>query len=280
MPNDTLHIHRWNGDLMFDPPTTAGFVFSYLGPRMVRLPTPRIVARYVATGEITIAGAGQRMRLTKGEIAIGPEGMMAESRIRPGGHCLGVSFYLPRYQRWAPNDVPFVKLDAEASEFTRSLRDIGDKSADYLRYAPSQLLSRAEGLLSEFHELLVRTQVELDLIAAQKDKTRVTLFSRIQSARTMLRSDVTGVNSIDDVAQSIGLSKFHFCRTFKVLTGQSPIDYRDTVRFELARNAILGGASVSSVAAKLGYANQFSFSNAFKRHFGSAPSHYKGRSEL
>jgi AraC family transcriptional regulator len=56
-------------------------------------------------------------------------------------------------------------------------------------------------------------------------------------------------------ASDAGLSRFHFCRSFKESTGLSPHAWLRQYRLEQAMNMLRDtDASVASVAAALGYA--------------------------
>ena len=49
------------------------------------------------------------------------------------------------------------------------------------------------------------------------------------------------------------------------------------MKMESALEHLRHGESVCETAARLGYANQFVFSRAFKKHFGSSPKNFAGR---
>ncbi|WP_328335257.1 helix-turn-helix transcriptional regulator [Kribbella sp. NBC_00382] len=57
------------------------------------------------------------------------------------------------------------------------------------------------------------------------------------------------------------------------LTGESPLGYLTDLRMTLAADLLAEpGASVGAVARRIGYADAFSFSAAFKRERGISPS--------
>jgi AraC-like DNA-binding protein len=78
------------------------------------------------------------------------------------------------------------------------------------------------------------------------------------------------------LAQHVGLSRAAFARRFSDAIGQAPIGYLTEWRMALAADLLREpDASVASVAARVGYPSPFTFSTAFKRHFGSSPRHHR-----
>jgi AraC family transcriptional regulator, alkane utilization regulator len=82
--------------------------------------------------------------------------------------------------------------------------------------------------------------------------------------------------AVGDVASEVGLSRSAFAAHFRRLVGESPKRY--ITRTRLAHAAALlhkTDASIAEIAARAGYASEFSFSKAFKRTFGIAPGAYR-----
>lgn len=82
---------------------------------------------------------------------------------------------------------------------------------------------------------------------------------------------------IENIAYSLGLNRSYLTRLFKDATGFSLQDYLLTYRMKIAVKLLLENKmSVADVALQVGYGDTFTFSKAFKRHFGKSPSKYKG----
>lgn len=89
-----------------------------------------------------------------------------------------------------------------------------------------------------------------------------------------LSEDVT----LDDVAGAVGLSKFHFVRSFKESVGLSPMRYLKSLRVDLAKRALAReDAPISMVAAGAGYRDLSTFNKYFKTLTGETPSRYRDR---
>ncbi|MGY4431860.1 AraC family transcriptional regulator [Bradyrhizobium sp. F1.13.1] len=93
-----------------------------------------------------------------------------------------------------------------------------------------------------------------------------------------LRSDSEADVSLDALASDAGLSRFHFCRSFKESTGLSPHAWLRQHRLEQAMNMLReSDESIVSVAAALGYSSQTAFAAAFKKLTGETPSDWRRR---
>lgn len=76
-----------------------------------------------------------------------------------------------------------------------------------------------------------------------------------------------------EVAASVGLSKFHFLREFKRITGQTMTHYLNTIRCEYAKNLLESGQyTVKEAAFLCGFTNNSYFSNVFLEYTGLLPS--------
>ncbi len=78
------------------------------------------------------------------------------------------------------------------------------------------------------------------------------------------------------LAQLAGMSRSGFAATFHDLVGDSPRRYLTRWRMHLATRALRGSSdSLAQIAARVGYASEFSFSKAFKCELGIPPSIYR-----
>ncbi|GAA0940276.1 AraC family transcriptional regulator [Pseudonocardia zijingensis] len=78
------------------------------------------------------------------------------------------------------------------------------------------------------------------------------------------------------LAAEASLSRATFARRFTRLLGLAPLAYVTDWRMALAREELRAGdASLAAVARSLGYASEFSFAAAFKRHHGVAPGRWR-----
>lgn len=82
--------------------------------------------------------------------------------------------------------------------------------------------------------------------------------------------------SVEVIADKVGISRVHFYRKMKDLTGQSPRDYLKYVRLKEAARLISEkpNIDITSVSVAVGFKSLSSFSTNFKALFGKSPSEY------
>ena len=82
-----------------------------------------------------------------------------------------------------------------------------------------------------------------------------------------------------DYADMCCVSKFHFARIFKEVTGDTPLNYRNKIRIELAKELLENDyLAVCEIAESLGFASAAYFSDSFKKFVGISPSEYRVKS--
>ncbi|QKJ87823.1 AraC family transcriptional regulator [Paramixta manurensis] len=85
--------------------------------------------------------------------------------------------------------------------------------------------------------------------------------------------------TLAELSALMGASRSSFASKFAAIVGETPARYVAQVRMHLARRWIVEDAErISEVAQRLGYDSEASFSRAFKRVIGMAPSHFRARS--
>ena len=100
----------------------------------------------------------------------------------------------------------------------------------------------------------------------------------LRRAIERLRSDSDADVSLSALASDAGLSRFHFCRSFKESTGLSPHAWLRQHRLEQAMNMLREtDESIVSIAAALDYSSQTAFAAAFKKLTGETPSDWRRR---
>ena len=82
--------------------------------------------------------------------------------------------------------------------------------------------------------------------------------------------------AVEDLAELVSCSKFHFLREFKKLTGITPYQYLMDKRLEESKVLLsTNNQSISSVGSELGFSDQAHFTRAFKKQFGMTPGQFQ-----
>jgi AraC family transcriptional regulator, arabinose operon regulatory protein len=109
-------------------------------------------------------------------------------------------------------------------------------------------------------------------------------FSKIHVAIDRLISEIqqdpSKYWSLNDLAKRVGLSRFHFLRTFKKFTGMSPNRFIIQARLVRATRLVQDtDLTLSEIARATGYNDIHFFSRQYKRFLGHNPSDLRSQNE-
>ncbi len=138
----------------------------------------------------------------------------------------------------------------------------------------------AEEVVSRLADALLTQALRAALVELRTSTGAAVLALRdpaIAAAIALIHNQPERAWTVGELATEIALSRSAFSARFRQLVGESPKRY--VTRTRLAHAASLlhkTGAPLAEIAARAGYATEFSFSKAFKRTFGLAPGAYRG----
>jgi len=106
--------------------------------------------------------------------------------------------------------------------------------------------------------------------------------ARVTRALELMRTHPDRRWTVETLARAVGLSRAVFGRRFTAFTGTSPLRYLTELRLALAAASLAheDDSALAALAARVGYASEFSFSRAFKRRYGVAPGTFRRTSNL
>lgn len=85
-------------------------------------------------------------------------------------------------------------------------------------------------------------------------------------------------NPVSEMVARSGLTERSFLRRFRSATGQSPLEYVQTLRIEEAKQMLeTSTLSLDDIAAEIGYIEPASFRRLFRKMVGMTPSDYRRR---
>lgn len=80
------------------------------------------------------------------------------------------------------------------------------------------------------------------------------------------------VITLDKMAKIAHMSKYHFCRTFRSVTGETAVHYLKTVRLTRAHNLLIHTTEqLDEIARKSGFTSYVNLARAFKSVYGMSP---------
>ncbi|SDF57225.1 transcriptional regulator, AraC family [Celeribacter baekdonensis] len=101
---------------------------------------------------------------------------------------------------------------------------------------------------------------------------------RLLRVLTYIEANLEGDLSLDQLAEVAALSRFHFHRVFRAMTGETVAQAVRRVRLRAAAAELLrGGEPIEAIAARHGYPNLSSFSRAFRDQNAMSPGAFRER---
>lgn len=99
---------------------------------------------------------------------------------------------------------------------------------------------------------------------------------RLQRVLSHIYENLDGELSLDTLADIACMSRYHWHRVFKAMTGETLADAVRRLRLHKAANALVQEeTSVSAIAERVGYPNLASFSRAFSNAHGMSPNAFR-----
>ncbi|QIL01527.1 AraC family transcriptional regulator [Sphingomonas sinipercae] len=211
----------------------------------------------VLDGEETYEVEGARMRVRAGEMILISAGhrLRVVLERRDGNRAICVC--LPSVDLPAPA----VVVSAANSDLGRYLAAAGDVGAAAMIAATAQQLPRlAETVGRQFRA-----------IPSRRWQTSQRVLQQVDRAAAYLKADIDQPADLKRLADTAGMSVHHFARTFAAVYGCPPARFQGRVRMEQAAAALMSGTSAAAAAERFGFADQASFTRAFRRHKGISP---------
>lgn len=196
-----------------------------------------------------------------------------------------IDFSVP-YERF----VLWISDDIKSTELLRCFQKAIDRSYNLIRLDSDtqeklkQLLYELEAALKDEKfgsdllgsALFAQFMVYVNRIFLEKqyiyDTRSYSSDSQIEELLRYINHNLTEDLSIETLARKYYLSKYHMMRKFKEETGYTIHNYIISKRLLLARTKISEGTPILKAAQLSGFSDYTTFSRAYKKQFGTAPS--------
>lgn len=113
----------------------------------------------------------------------------------------------------------------------------------------------------------------------EKKKKSEEVYDEIEKAKEYIRKHIYEHFNLDELAEYIHMSKYHFIRKFKKETGVTPNQYYIQAKLFAAKNALKQNEKETDVAANLNYTDQSYLCNVFKKQMGISMKEFKSNYE-
>lgn len=161
--------------------------------------------------------------------------------------------------------------DSFFTAWLQQVRKLDKTSAHHQEFEASQL-----ELLLYLLSLQQQIQQEIARLPALKQGTRAELYLRLNRARDQLMSSGPETLSLEQLADTACLSKYHFLRLFKAAYGITPHQFQLNLRINKARKLLTQThLNIQEIAWTIGSEDPASFSRQFRKQVGVYPSQYR-----
>jgi AraC-like DNA-binding protein len=235
-----------------------------------------VVLRYVGRGSENYHIGDQWHRLREGEmmLAAQPHQVLADVRDTTRAGTLGLCVYIDN-----PGPLDGI-IDSSSPVIIRAnSARVGQILHDNLqRLIGSPNKSRdASGVVDQLRCVLPAFASEvgrqLDAFPSIRSATKLHALRKVSIAREYLHAVLDRPVSLEELAIIAGVSPFHLQRMFKQCIGKTPAAYHRELRLCCAAaERAQRKSTFTAVADRYGFAGASSFSHAYRRAFGTAPS--------
>ena len=126
--------------------------------------------------------------------------------------------------------------------------------------------------------LLITPSADSQAAFITHQRHRLHQDDKIHLIQDLLDTTFTQNTKTAAMADKLGLSERHFKRRFKQATGESPLNYIQGLRIQLAKDQLESTLnSFESISYQVGYEDIHFFRKLFKRQTGLTPSQYRSR---
>jgi len=115
------------------------------------------------------------------------------------------------------------------------------------------------------------------LIPEQEPETvRTETAGWVRQSITFMNAHYAEQITVADVAGQIGIDRSHFSRVFSQTVGMPPVKYLQKLRMDRGSDLLRGTSlSITEIALTIGYPDLYSFTRAFRNHFGTSPRKFR-----
>ena len=203
-------------------------------------------------GRMRVESGGQSLDATAGDVLLYPAGVM--------------------HAEWADAAAPieslFLSFRAATWHFKRVIRshDPSGRMRQMIRWIHEDNNSSAPRIREEAGILLRALMLEFFRNIQHREDPLIVRM------RQYVQDHIAEHLSLEILARQANKSKYHFLRTYKALTGRTPMEDARIIRANYARELILStNLPLKDIAPRAGLGNEYAMSRIFRRYFKMPP---------
>ncbi|NLM35939.1 MAG: AraC family transcriptional regulator [Clostridiales bacterium] len=102
------------------------------------------------------------------------------------------------------------------------------------------------------------------------------IYNDLHVAVNYIEENIKKKITLEDIAESLFISKYHFHRIFKLVTNKKLMEYVRMRKLSLSLNDLLyTDLKIQDIALEYGFEHEQSYSRSFKKVFGISPSQFR-----
>ena len=187
--------------------------------------------------------------------------------------CGAIIFHHPMAMKLLGLLPSYINISADSKFVTSTFKNIYN-----IIVSESQNISvGTSAVLARLADILVIGAIREYLHQAKFDKESLLWLnaledSRISKSLNLIHESPEKQWTLDELATAVGMSRTSFAKQFKLLVGNTPIDYLCEWRMGLAYSQLqLSKDTILKIAIECGYKSEAAFSRAFKKIIGKSP---------
>jgi AraC family transcriptional regulator len=250
-------------------------LWEHVEERSVACPSsahPTVELMWLESGTLLYEIGSQRFELSAGQALVVPAGVEHKTTLL--APCRAGALWLDAEMVAEIADAvgrPGERLTPGPAEQPAAILALGRiVSAEVGQRTPGHLLA-AEAIAEAMTVAMLRTAPGRSVHATAR-------HPRVLAALERMHTGYAEPLTVDELARTAGMSRFHFSRLFREEVGEAPYQYLLGVRIARAREVLqCGRASVTEAALAVGFHDLSRFSRAFRERFDVGPADFARR---
>lgn len=171
-------------------------------------------------------------------------------------------------------DSPFYKLFAENSVIYATIPPEEQQTVEMLFESADKSRGDEPRLLCNYFNLMLYIQKYANEQTSAPD-------SFITKAIIYINENLSEQITLEDICNSVHMSKYYFCHSFKSVMGMTVMEYVLNTRLTAAKNLLINRQlSISEISDTCGFSSSSYFCQAFKNATGVTPNKYRKNLDL
>ncbi len=147
---------------------------------------------------------------------------------------------------------------------------------DVKRLDVPRVILQTKGVLSDLESV-----AEIQRVLAPNSSLPQPTATLVKQASAYIQQNYTRTFSLEELSETIGVSKSYLSRIFKLGTGICPWDYLNRFRIQKAKELLLlTDGSITAIAAEVGYEDAGYFGRVFREISGCSPRTYRQQARV